>query len=100
MFVEVFYDEEYRLPDSLHPIRIIDLGAHAGFASIYFTLRDSDVLIATVEPDPNNQKLLLCNTEMFPNIRIIRAAVAREDGYREFFFSRGRACAHRLGTGL
>ena len=23
MFVEVFYDEEYRLPDSLHPTRII-----------------------------------------------------------------------------
>ena len=48
------------------------------------------MLIAAVSTDPNNQKLLLCNTEMFPSIRIIRTAVAREDGDREFFFSKGK----------
>ncbi|MES2059985.1 MAG: FkbM family methyltransferase [Patescibacteria group bacterium] len=85
MWAEVFSDEEYRLPKDFFPKKIIDLGANAGFASLYFALRDPEAQVASIEPDPHNFELLKKNVSHNSKIIPIPAAVAAESGEREFF---------------
>ena len=85
MWVEVFFDEEYKLPDNFFPKKILDLGANAGFSSLYFALRDKGVSIISIEPDPNNFKLVQKNVASYSNIRTKQTAVASQKGERKFF---------------
>lgn len=85
MWVEVFMDEEYKLKESFKPKRILDLGANAGFSSLYFTIRDPEAMILAVEPDPNNFKMLSKNIAPFANIKARQMAVSSRDEQREFF---------------
>lgn len=55
---EVFEHEYYNLPLAMTPATILDLGANAGFATVYFSRRFRSAAIACVEPVPSNLQAL------------------------------------------
>jgi len=85
-FKEVFVSEAYRSAKSLSEVRnIVDIGANAGFASVYFrTLFPGSSLLA-VEPDPRNIAIL---TRNIPKSRstVMQAALWRTDADIHFEF--------------
>ncbi len=83
--VEVLYDQEYALPDDFNPKTIIDLGANVGFSSLYFSMRNPDVKIVALEPDPNNFKLCVKNLEHNKNIIILPAGISATPGTETFY---------------
>ncbi len=67
VFHEVFLDKSYALP--LENIRtIIDGGANIGFTSLYFIDICPGAKIYAIEPEINNYKLLIKNTERYMDI--------------------------------
>lgn len=84
---EVFVENEYAVPGITPPTNIVDIGGHAGFASIYFSLMFPNASIRTFEPDPANYTLLLLNTKGFPNIFARQAAGAGTSGTLKFYSS-------------
>jgi FkbM family methyltransferase len=75
MFEEVFLDGEYELETTLEPKLILDVGANAGFASVYFANRFPDARILAVEPDPSNVATLRRNVALYRNVEVIEGAV-------------------------
>lgn len=84
MFVEVFTDQEYKLAQRVGAKRILDIGANAGFASLYLAGKDDEVVVLAVEPDPQNAELLIKNT-VGTRISVLQGAVGGEEGARTFF---------------
>ncbi|MDQ3622239.1 MAG: FkbM family methyltransferase [Verrucomicrobiota bacterium] len=84
MFIEVFADEEYKLT-GICPKKIIDLGANAGLASLYFSSRYDQASILAVEPDPQNYDLLAKNVAGHKNIRSFQGAVSNVPGDKVLF---------------
>ena len=70
----VFRDDAYALPMRAAPRRILELGAHAGFASIWLARRFPDADILAVEPAANNFRLVSMNTAPYVRIRAMPAA--------------------------
>ena len=58
---------------------IVDLGANIGLSSIHFANRYPDARIISVEPDPENFRLLLLNTKAYPAITAVKAAIWSAD---------------------
>lgn len=75
MFEEIFLDGEYALPMTLDPKLILDAGANAGFASVYFANRFPKARIIAVEPDPSNLKVLRRNVAPYRNVEVVEGAV-------------------------
>ena len=75
MFEEVFLQGEYALDQPLDPKLILDIGANAGFASVWFANRYPQAKVIAVEPDPSNAAVLRKNVEPYPNVRVIEGAV-------------------------
>jgi FkbM family methyltransferase len=69
--------EEYRLPGPAQR-RILDLGANAGYASLFFSLGCPQARILAVEPDPDNYALLVKNLEAYPLVQCLHGAVWSE----------------------
>lgn len=69
------------------PKVIIDLGAHLGYTSIYYTLRYWGAEIYAVEADPVTFKKMARNTRFFKHIHPIEAAVGSENGKTTFYRS-------------
>ena len=75
-FEEVFITRHYNVPfENFFPRSILDLGANVGYASVYFASRWNNSQILAVEPAPANLGLLRRNTEAWPNIGTLQAAV-------------------------
>jgi FkbM family methyltransferase len=62
------------------PQTIVDGGAYIGLSAIYFTLRYPGVRVIAVEASEQNFDLLVRNTEAFPNIKPVNAALWSEPG--------------------
>jgi FkbM family methyltransferase len=75
VFNEIFVQKLYskRLP--FVPHRIIDAGAHVGYASLYFQLHYPDAQIVALEAEEANFQLLQKNVGHYPNIRPLHAAL-------------------------
>ncbi|MES2437407.1 MAG: FkbM family methyltransferase [Patescibacteria group bacterium] len=86
-WLEVFFDEEYKLPNNFTPKTMIDLGANVGFSSLYFKLRNPSLQLVAVEPDPNNIKLLHLNLADTQNVQIIEGAVSSQEGNEKFYIA-------------
>jgi FkbM family methyltransferase len=82
-FHQVFVNYEYQskdLPESVGTI--VDLGANAGYASVFFALKYANAKIVAVEPDLNNFHLLQENTRSFGDrIVQVQGAVWIDDGF-------------------
>jgi len=86
---EVFLDESYRLPFSLEPNVIVDLGANIGLTSIWLYQHYGCEKIVAVEPDPSNASLARRNfMNNGINVKLIEAAVGPTDGTVAFDVSR------------
>jgi FkbM family methyltransferase len=79
VFELLFVDREYDTPLAT-PATVLDAGANIGLASVYFANRFPDAKIVAVEPESNNFEMLRMNTERYPNIRCVRAAVWSHPG--------------------
>lgn len=75
MFEEVFLDGEYELDTNIDPKLILDVGANAGFASVYFANRFPNARILAVEPDPSNLETLRRNVAPYRNVEVLEGAV-------------------------
>lgn len=64
------------------PITIIDAGANIGLTSRFFAERFPLSLIYSLEPEPQNFKMLLKNVGNFGNIKPLQKALSAEQGKR------------------
>jgi FkbM family methyltransferase len=60
---------------------VIDCGANIGIASIFFAQRFPNAKIVALEPNEGNFDLLLRNTQLYPNIIPLKAAIWAEDTF-------------------
>ena len=73
----IFYDEIYGIEMLTSPARILDLGAHVGYAAIYLAHRFPTADILCVEPMSENIRLLLMNVLPYRRITSRNCAVWR-----------------------
>jgi FkbM family methyltransferase len=64
IYTDIFVDKIYKLPFNreLNPKRIVDIGAHIGFATLWFAEQYPEAKIESYEPNPFNFQLLTYNT--------------------------------------
>jgi len=76
-FGEIFVEEIYDLPVKLNfrPKLIVDGGANAGYASVYFANKYSGARVVAIEPEETNFEILRANTSSYSNIKIAQAAI-------------------------
>lgn len=75
--MKVFVERCYQVELRAEPVRILDLGAYAGYAAIYWARRFPHADILCVEPMVENFRLLLLNTLPYRQIACRQAAVWR-----------------------
>lgn len=76
---------EYEVPDG-QPRRILDLGGNIGIADLLFHALYPEAEIVTVEPIPDNLRMLRLNWEANGiRGRILEAAASNQSGTAEFF---------------
>jgi FkbM family methyltransferase len=81
IFSEVFSHRYYDFALPFTPGTVVDLGANAGFTSIFFARKYPDAKIIAVEPVASNLEILRRNVELnHLNVSIVPAAIAVEDG--------------------
>lgn len=92
VFNEIFKYREYKscenvLQSAVNPV--LDIGAHAGFFSIYAYCLNKNVKIFAIEPEKNNLEFLnLHKTEnKIENIKIYKCAIGKESRDGELFVS-------------
>ena len=78
VFYQVCVMNEYEYDYEVDPGLIIDAGGNVGYTAAYFANRYPKAKIVTIEPEKENFKLLLANTENYQNIIPIRAGVWHE----------------------
>ncbi|MGZ4287562.1 MAG: FkbM family methyltransferase [Solirubrobacteraceae bacterium] len=82
---DVLCHEQYRLPDTLAPRTIVDLGSNIGGSVLYFAGRYPTARIYGVEPDPATFAKLKANVAPLENVDVVPVAVGDCDGEAEFF---------------
>jgi FkbM family methyltransferase len=85
---EIFKLHEYRRAEEAirqAKTAIVDLGAHAGFFSLYCRTLNQDAVIFAIEPDVGNLKQLAwhCQKNKLSKITIVPTAIAKESGLRQ-----------------
>jgi len=82
---EVLIDQHYDVPLAFLPATIVDVGANCGMTSVFYTNRYSTAKVWAIEPEPSNYAALVRNSEPYPNITPINAALWNTDGQVEVF---------------
>lgn len=100
VLAEVFKWREYRAAEAtIRQARqpIIDIGAHAGFFTIYCRALNPLVPIVALEPEAENRALLEyhCRENKLSGVTVVAAALAGESGERTLALS-SDSFAHRL----
>lgn len=75
VFRDIFMFKEFKLPVTIDPKLIIDLGAYTGLSTTYFAIKYPNAKIIAVEPEDSNFELLEFHTTKNPNIQRINAGV-------------------------
>lgn len=76
-FEQVFLSNEsdYSFEPGTPPRVIVDGGANAGYASVYFANRFPGAHIIAIEPEASNFELLRLNTAAYPNVLLLRSGL-------------------------
>jgi FkbM family methyltransferase len=85
-FIDIFWHGEYAVQLD-NPKIVFDLGAHVGYASLYFAWCYPKAIIYAFEPDPYTFKKLVRNTRFCRRIIPIRKAVTSANGYVTLYHS-------------
>ncbi len=75
MFEQVFVRRDYEFDPGFVPSTIVDAGANAGYASLYFHRKYPDARIIAIEPDSDNCGTLRLNTGHIPKIQVVNAGL-------------------------
>lgn len=75
MFEQVFVGGDYDFDFGFEPATIIDAGANAGYATLFFHRRHPAAKIIAVEPDPTTFETLAQNTAGIAQVRAIRGGL-------------------------
>ncbi len=101
VFNEIFKLGEYRAADEVIKSAkdaIVDVGAHAGFFSLYCRALNEKAKIYAIEPEPENLKML--NQHLVENkilgVKVIAGALASQTEERQLILS-ADSHNHRLG---
>lgn len=87
---------EYSFTES--PERILDLGAHKGIATEYFSEKYPNAIIHAYEPNPKLYQELVLRTKKWQNIQAFNEAIAH-DGVVEFVISERNVSSSLFGKG-
>jgi len=93
IFNEIFKFREYRQNEKIiekAKDAIIDVGAHAGFFSLYAAAFNSNVKIYALEPEPNNFLALNQNIKLnpeFKKIKLVNVALGSTAGQAMLYLS-------------
>jgi hypothetical protein len=76
-FKQMFFanDSNYDIPMDITPKVIVDGGANAGYASVYFANKYPDAQVIAVEPEASNIEMLRENAALYPNIKVLQAGI-------------------------
>ena len=99
---EIFKLHEYRIAEPLisqTTLPIFDVGAHAGFFTVYARTLNPFAHIIALEPEPKNFNALeqTIKNNSVQNLTIIKGALAKESGKRELALSED-SHNHKLKT--
>jgi FkbM family methyltransferase len=72
VFEDIFLKHEYHFKHEKNPEVIIDAGANIGLAAVFFKIKFPNVKIICLEPEPENFKLLLQNTQAFEGVTCLQ----------------------------
>ena len=75
VFMQVIFNQEYKIHFSFQPEYIMDLGANVGYTAVHFANRFPNSKIISVEPESENYNLLVKNTEHYKNVIPVKAGV-------------------------
>ena len=75
VFLQIFVKEEYAFNYKNEINTIIDAGANAGYATIYFANLFKEAKIISIEPEKENYDLLQKNASAIPNTALLCAAL-------------------------
>lgn len=75
IFRQVFIEKQYETPISFEPTTILDLGANTGLSALYFADRFPKAQIVALEPDAENYKIALGNTEQYSSIKVLQKGI-------------------------
>ena len=91
VFEEIFVDRDYRMVEGILEKAqvVVDVGAHAGFFSLYARMANADAKIYAFEPAADNFQMMKENHKMnrVKDVVLKNVAVAGEDGQRQFVLS-------------
>ncbi|MEO8395739.1 MAG: FkbM family methyltransferase [Chloroflexota bacterium] len=77
-FFSIICRQDYQLPRDAMIETVIDAGANAGYACVYFAHHFPNALIFAVEPEDSNYRLLVENTTHYSNISTLNGAITAE----------------------
>lgn len=80
VFRQVLLMREYDAEFSKSPRVIIDAGANIGLTSVFYANKYPQATILAIEPESSNFEILKRNTEAYPNITAIHAALWKGSG--------------------
>lgn len=81
VFKQVFIDRQYELPVPMERVRtLLDGGANVGLSTLYFLMRCPDAFVLAFEPDPENYRYAVVNTQVFASrVRMLPMALWSRD---------------------
>jgi FkbM family methyltransferase len=82
---EIFFGQEYVLPDGVDPGLIVDLGSNAGFSVLFFKSLYPDARVVAVEAHPDAFQRLRLNTAHLDGVELVNAAVTDYDGHATLY---------------
>jgi FkbM family methyltransferase len=94
---EIFARGEYEVELGGAPDAYVDLGAHAGFAVLYFRTAFPGARVLAVEPNPWTFSRLRANVGALPGVELLRCAVGATEAEGRLDV-RGESWASRLGS--
>lgn len=80
--VSSLVDGEYEQIRCKDPQFIVDAGANIGTSAVHFAKKYPEASIIAIEPEEGNYEMLLKNTQGYPNVTAIKAAIWGSDDKR------------------
>lgn len=75
MFEQVFVNQDYEFDLGFVPATIVDAGANAGYAALFFHRKYPNARIIAIEPDSENCETLRLNTGGIPQIQPVKGGI-------------------------
>ena len=75
MFEQVFVRKDYEFDIGFEPRTIVDAGANAGYASLYFHRKYPNARIVAIEPDSENCDTLRFNVGKITNVQVLEGGL-------------------------